>query len=319
MAWTVLLGALGLCLVGSLTLVIARWAYVRICRLRARTPAPSHLVQDGSVRRRILLGAPYAILVGALEIGVLFLIWVVFLEPGPITGDVALARSARLGLRMLLIGDSLIGANDLGTMVRDLGQGWPGGPPLYVVQYAVDGATLAQSEKDPALQELLNGVRWDDVVLQDNSNVVDDPLLVQSMELPAVQSLTGRGAHTILFEPWPHHNGDSRYPGDSMWRMLLRIDDLESWMQHQVPGIEVGLVGKAWGTALGRDPGLALWSDDVHPSVMGSYLAACELFADVTGFNPGTSTYTAGLGVAVAHRLAGIAWQTFLQYRPARF
>ena len=274
MLWKLVVGALGLCLAGAVTLVAGRAAYVRICRLRGRPPAPSRLVPPGSGRRRVLSRAPYATLVGGLELAIVFLVWVVFLRPGPISGNLAPARSTRPGLRVLLIGNSLIRANDLGSMVHDLGRGDPGGPPpLYVVQYAVNGATLSQSEQDPALQKLLTSVSWNDVVLQENSNVADDPPLAQSLELPAVQSLMGHAAHTILFEPWPHQGGDPRYPGDTTWLM---------------------------------------------PTVTGSYLAACQLFADVTGYNPARSSYTAGLSEPMAHRLGNIAWETFASYRPPR-
>ncbi len=90
---------------------------------------------------RALLRVPYATLIGLLEFALLFLVWAVFLQPGPVSGELALARGARPGIRVLFVGDSLTAANGMTLMVRDLGLGDPGARPLYVVQYAVKPCT----------------------------------------------------------------------------------------------------------------------------------------------------------------------------------
>jgi hypothetical protein len=51
-------------------------------------------------------------------------------------------------------------------------------------------------------------------------------------------------------------------------------------------------VGSAFERALVEHPRLGLWgSDGSHPSVAGSYMAACVLYGAITGLDPSTTRY----------------------------
>ena len=55
-------------------------------------------------------------------------------------------------------------------------------------------------------------------------------------------------------------------------------------------------------------------ADKRHPSLAGTYLAACTVLASLYKTNPEGNPYTAGLDAATAKFLQGIAWQTAQDY-----
>ena len=69
--------------------------------------------------------------------------------------------------------------------------------------------------------------------------------------------------------------------------------------------------GLAFQRALAGRPDLALHvADRRHPSLEGTYLAACTVLAAVYGKNPIGSAYTAGLTAETAAYLQRVAWET---------
>ena len=60
-----------------------------------------------------------------------------------------------------------------------------------------------------------------------------------------------------------------------------------------------------------KRPDLSLIIEDKrHPSLMGTYLAACTVMASVYKQNPVGNKYTAGLPADVAAHLQSVAWET---------
>jgi hypothetical protein len=73
--------------------------------------------------------------------------------------------------------------------------------------------------------------------------------------------------------------------------------------------------GLAFAHALQRQPQLNLYADDKsHPSLAGTYLAACTTFAALTGHSPVGNPYDAGLGEPAARLLQEVAWDTVRTY-----
>ena len=72
-------------------------------------------------------------------------------------------------------------------------------------------------------------------------------------------------------------------------------------------------VGVAWQTGVSRDTTLALWdTDGSHPSVLGTYLAACVLYATLFHASPIGLAAPAGIPSATARILQGLAGETVL-------
>jgi hypothetical protein len=55
-------------------------------------------------------------------------------------------------------------------------------------------------------------------------------------------------------------------------------------------------------------------ADKRHPSLAGTYLAACTVLASLYQTKPEGNTYTAGLDAATAKHLQTVAWQTVQEY-----
>jgi hypothetical protein len=73
--------------------------------------------------------------------------------------------------------------------------------------------------------------------------------------------------------------------------------------------------GLAFARAIQKQPELNLYAPDKrHPSLAGTYLAACAVFAALTGRSPVGNSYLAGIDEPTARFLQTIAWETVQDY-----
>jgi hypothetical protein len=189
-------------------------------------------------------------------------------------GDIEAARSDRPGGRVLFVGNSMTYYNDMPRMVETLAAGDPGARPLLVVSYTAPRWTLEGAAKDDRLARLIRDVRWDTVILQENTTLaLRSKSSLEHDSVPYAQALQrridGTGARALLYETW---TGRSDLPA------LLDLP--------------VAPVGPAIAESQSRRPDLRLlMDDDHHPNRAGSYLAACVFYALVTKRDPSHSSY----------------------------
>jgi hypothetical protein len=73
--------------------------------------------------------------------------------------------------------------------------------------------------------------------------------------------------------------------------------------------------GLAFAKAIAKRPDIELYQPDKrHPSLLGTYLAACTVYATTTKKSPVGSTYTAGIDRALAGFLQATAWEVVQEY-----
>jgi hypothetical protein len=73
--------------------------------------------------------------------------------------------------------------------------------------------------------------------------------------------------------------------------------------------------GLAFARLRAKQPELGLYQPDKrHPTLVGTYLAACVTFTALTGRSPVGNTYLAGLDAPTAKLLQTIAWETTQDY-----
>jgi hypothetical protein len=73
--------------------------------------------------------------------------------------------------------------------------------------------------------------------------------------------------------------------------------------------------GLAFARAIGKQPELNLYAADKrHPSLAGTYLASCVVFAALTGRSPVGNSYLAGVDAPTAKFLQTVAWETVQEY-----
>ena len=74
--------------------------------------------------------------------------------------------------------------------------------------------------------------------------------------------------------------------------------------------------GLAFARSVALKPELELYvADKRHPSMAGSYLAACTTYATLFRKSPVGMGYTAGLDPATARHLQSVAWETVQAYQ----
>ena len=74
-------------------------------------------------------------------------------------------------------------------------------------------------------------------------------------------------------------------------------------------------VGFAFAELGSAAPGIALRTDDGrHPTLAGTYLAACTFFAAFYAQSPQGLSYTAGLDQAIARQIQSAAWRAVSEF-----
>jgi uncharacterized protein DUF4886 len=229
-----------------------------------------------------------------------------------IRGDLVSARSDRDGLRVLFVGNSFTYYNSMPALVQRLASADQGAQPI-IVSMTRGAWTLQRFSGNDRLAALLKDVRWDVVILQEQSQLLSfSPESRRRETFPYARALQTKiesaGGRTLVFTTWAYEDGDRRnVPGDTFAAMQARLEqgyaDLAATLSTPVAP-----VGRAWAEALRREPGIDLWAGDGrHPSRLGSYLTACVFYAILTGRDPAASGFTAGIGPNEARFLQQVA------------
>jgi hypothetical protein len=223
--------------------------------------------------------------------------------------------------RVLFVGNSYTYVNDLPAMFAKLARS--GGHDVQTGMVAAGGETLAlhASSGDAAAQ--LDSSRWGVVVLQEQSEIPSVAALRAGQMDPAARELVGlvraAGAEPLFFLTWAHRDG---WPESGVLRdyasMQAALDDgylAVAGEEHAA----VAPVGYAWWTLLHTTPTAALWQEDgSHPTVEGTYLAACVFYAAIFKQSPEGLGYRAGLPKAETAAVQTAAAQVVL-VDPARW
>lgn len=148
---------------------------------------------------------------------------------------------------------------------------------------------------------------WDFVVLQDQSQ---RPALPQysfsaAINLSALIRKHNPCSRPLFYMTWGRKNGDSQFC--SSWPPVCTYDGMDSLLgkryleMAQINKTEVSPVGATWKFIRQNHPTIELYNaDESHPSLAGSYAAACSFFASVFKKDPATVTYNGGLPAATA-------------------
>ena len=177
-----------------------------------------------------------------------------------------LAPHARVQ-KILFIGNSLTFYNDLPGLLEQLSARED--QPLLQDNVTFANASLAFHWNFTAARRHLDQGGWAFVVLQEYSTrpASDPAATLRDYRLwgPAVTAL---GARPILFENWPHQGQESDAP--TMHATYLQA-------QKEIGG-DLAPIGPAFLLCQKEHPEIDLFVDEKHPTVAGTYLAACVLY-----------------------------------------
>jgi hypothetical protein len=222
--------------------------------------------------------------------------------------------------RVLFIGNSFTFENDLPGMFTKLTNS--GGHNVVTGMAAQGGWTLADHVNSSATMNQITASKWDFVVLQEQSEI---PAFEQSRPVtmyPAARTLVSQiaavGAMPIFFLTWAHRDGLPEYNLQDYQTMQFQIDIGYLGIAQEL-SVRVAPVGYTWLLAKSQNPQLDLWqADGSHPSVQGTYLAACVFYSVIFHQSPEGLSYQAGLAKETAKIIQNISASTVLD-NPAQW
>jgi hypothetical protein len=145
---------------------------------------------------------------------------------------------------------------------------------------------------------------FDGVMMMDCSQCPIHPKLQGIFyEYAGKHSATARkhGAAPILFMSWA-------YQDKPEMTAQLAAEYVKAGKQNNALVVPAGL---AFAASVAKRPALNLYvADKRHPSLAGTYLAACTVLASVYKTSPVGLSYTAGLPADVAAHLQTVAWES---------
>ena len=219
--------------------------------------------------------------------------------------------------RVLFIGNSYTYVNDLPTMFASLAGS--GGHAVETGLLAQGGWSLSNHLAAPVTAKTLTATPWNVVVLQEQSEIPSIESVRQSQMYPAarrlVQSIRAAGEKPLFFLTWGHRDG---WPEEGIGGYAPIQTALDQGYVAIATELHAGIapVGDAWSVAVERPATSALWQDDGnHPTVAGTYLAACVFYAAVFKQTPVGLSEHAGLSSDEAAMLQQIAAATVLPNR----
>ena len=170
---------------------------------------------------------------------------------------------------------------------------------------AVGGYTLEDHWNGGNARQTIRKGGWDYVVLQEQSQ---RPVMDQAKFFEFTRdfdvAIRASGAKTILLMTW--ERPDSVGYGVTTAALARAINSTGEEL-----GIQVAPAGLAFARSLQERPDLALYSPDGHPTVYGTYLAACVLYGTIFGKSPLGNPYAdANIPADVRTYLQKIAAQT---------
>jgi hypothetical protein len=157
------------------------------------------------------------------------------------------------------------------------------------------------------------GRQYDTVVLMDCSQCPIHPQFKGFFhEYAAKDSEIARkyGVRPVFFMSWGYKNAP---------QMTGQLADAYTTEANANDALVIP-AGLAYAKAIAKRPDLEFYQPDKrHPTLIGTYLAACTSYAAITGKSPVGNTYTGGVDPQIAQFLQTVAWETVQEYyAPAR-
>jgi hypothetical protein len=159
-------------------------------------------------------------------------------------------------------------------------------PGIATSVIAIGGYSLRDHLNVGTASRSIRQAGWDYVVLQDQSQtpIVDPVKFFDAVRDFDVQ-VRASGAHTILLMTW--ERPDSVRVGVTTENLAAAYLGVGSELD-----VRVAPAGLAFSRALRERPDLILYSQDGHPTLYGTYLAACVLYGTILGKTPAGNKYS---------------------------
>lgn len=221
--------------------------------------------------------------------------------------------------RILFLGNSYTQVNNLSVLLKDLALSK--GDSVIVDSNTPGGFTLQGHSTNATSLTKINAGNYDYVVLQEQSQLpsfspgqVANDVFPYALLLDSLIHTANSCAKTVFYMTWGRKYGDASNcanyaPVCTYEGMQMRLRD--SYVQMAIDNeAMVAPAGMAWRSSWYSDSTINLWSsDNSHPSLAGSYLTACTMYATIFRKSPVGATVTTGITPTIGSFLQGVANQ----------
>lgn len=177
-------------------------------------------------------------------------------------------------------------------------------PNASVKRISPGGYTLQQHWETPSTLDEIRSGDWDVIVLQDQSqNPVVNFYNFYEYAGKLNNEVRSAGAETILFMTW--ERPDSIEFGVTTQALSNSYSTAGTSL-----GVKVAPVGIVFSMARSEHPEISLYVQDGHPTVQGTYLAACVFYGVIFGQSPLGNSYRGDLSADESEILQSIAAQS---------
>ena len=234
-----------------------------------------------------------------------------------------LLSSKAQSIDVLFIGNSYTYYNDLPLLVSNIALSF--GDTVNFESSTPGGASLFGHTNNTSTLAKINQQPWDYVVLQEQSQKPSlSPSFVSSNVFPYATQLVdaiylnNSCTEPLFYMTWGRKNGDASncvaYPSVCTYsgmQQRLRESYLEMGITNSA---SVSPVGVAWKNFMEIDSITNLYTaDESHPSIYGSYLAACTFYATLFKKSPiGSTSIPNQIDAATANLIQNVASNTVL-------
>jgi hypothetical protein len=208
----------------------------------------------------------------------------------------ALAAQAQETKRVLFLGNSYTYYNNLPQLVANIAQSL--GDSLIFDSNAPGGYTLQGHSTNAVSQAKIAQGNWDYVVLQEQSQLPSFPysqFAAQSLPYAITLAQQIRAADScakpLFYMTWGRKNGDqsncASNPPVCTYAGMQHVLRERYLLMGDTTNAEVAPVGAVWRDVRANNPSIELYqTDESHPSLEGSYLAACTFYASIFHKSP---------------------------------
>lgn len=197
-----------------------------------------------------------------------------------------MSKSAKSSTRILFIGNSFTARNDLPGLLAQLAAAR--GKHIEHALLSIGGASLRTHWNKGEARSAIERGKFDYVVLQEQSTLpIKNASRMRENVLLFDESIRAAGAKTVLYMTWARkHSPEKR----------KQITDAYETIGREIKALVIP-VGRIWARFIAEHETPALYDkDQSHPTLAGSYLAACVFLATLLHKSPvGIDTQVKGL------------------------
>lgn len=216
--------------------------------------------------------------------------------------------------KVLFIGNSYTQVNNLPHMVANIAASM--GDTMEFCSNAPGGCTFEMHCQNQSMTMICEG-GWDFVVMQEQSQLPAFPIdSVERFVFPFAKQLVDSvyafspHAEPMFYMTWGRKNGDTEfgYPPMDTYEGMDSLLYSRYMQMGEDNDASVCPVGRVWHYLRDQHDEIELYqADGSHPSLAGSYAAACTFYTMLFGRDPNSISFDAGLGQKQANAIRSAA------------